>query len=163
MFQPQKKDKLNVGISVQQAAIARQLFARKRIEKGQKVFEYDTVANEIRLAEFKTITAEFPTKGKPGDITSANQGNIRRELIPKPNCIYRVAINLQNAKKKFSTYINAKNKRGTGKTYWVDCPSCESEKSVEIFLKNKEEGILTHIFPCHCGYQGESIDNFIKK
>lgn len=154
-FNPKKKDKLSVGTSLMQQASRKELIGRVALQRGQKMFELNTVTGVIKLAEFKESTIEFPT--------AHNEANIRRELKPNPNCIYRVALNMPNAKKKFKKYIDRKNNIGDGKIIWADCPKCEAEKIIEITLTKSGENILAHIMPCYCGYQGTTIEDFIPK
>jgi len=74
-------------------------------KKGQKLFEYDILLSEIRLAKYKepaTISFEKAAKGETAP---------HRKVLMEENHIYIAALNFQNAIKqvrKMYPYANPK-------------------------------------------------------
>lgn len=114
------KDKLNIKAQSRQRKA--RFIGSLNLKKGQKVFELNTITGIISLAEYDESTINYIDK------------KIRKKLFAKENCIYVVAINLINAKKKFSATINKMNNVNVGREYDVDCPHCGTEKSVHVSL-----------------------------
>jgi hypothetical protein len=73
----------------------KQYLGSLRYRKTHTVWELDLTTREIRKAEYKPAVANFASaaKGAPG--------TLRHELVVKENCLYEVALNLDNARKKF--------------------------------------------------------------
>lgn len=69
--------------------------------KNHKVFEYNTVTTEMRLAEFETTIADYTKK----------DGGSRRQIIQKENCRYIPALNLKNAFKKIGIKVEILKKK----------------------------------------------------
>lgn len=76
--------------------------------KGHKVWEFNTVTNEIQEAEMEILPTPFARKTKAliGVYEEEIPIGVRKKLIVKENCRYESALNIKNALKKFG--INAK-------------------------------------------------------
>lgn len=76
------------SIRIEQQQIKKKgLIGRMKIHKGQKCFELNLVTGMICTSD---VRDEVDLKG-----------NVKHKLIIKEECIYTVAINLANAKRKF--------------------------------------------------------------
>lgn len=153
-FQPKKKDKLSVH---QNAEMQKQKQAKfigsVSLHKGQKCFELNTRTGVIELAQYDKQTISYPASGKVA--------SVHRKLIADSECIYVVAINLKNAKKKFQVIINNTLKDQT-KTASVDCLVCGEKKSIDIDSIIKEKILTASITICStCGHKPK-ITDYIK-
>jgi len=61
--------------------------------EGHKCFEYNTVTNTLKYAEFTEQAIDFMA-AKRGEIAA------KRKVIVKENCVYFTVLNLKNAIKK---------------------------------------------------------------
>lgn len=153
-FQPRKKDKLSVGIHAENEKKSQSKFVGSLMpHKGQKCFELNTRTGQIELAKFETQTIEYPTNG--------SISKVRNKLVIKMDCIYVVAINLDNAKKKFQKILN-KSLQDRTQTAKVDCLVCGAEKSIDIDSIIKDKVLTAKITICStCGH-APKISDYIK-
>jgi hypothetical protein len=94
MKEIEQKTKDNVKI-VNQAEVKKKakFFWSLRPNKGQKVFELDLETRIVSLATFQEVS--IVTTGKLRD------RGVHKKLVMKDNCVYNVALNLENSKRKF--------------------------------------------------------------
>lgn len=153
-FQPRKKDKLSVGIHAENEKKSQAKFVGSLMpHKGQKCFELNTRTGQIELAKFETQTIEYPTNG--------SISKVRNKLVIKMDCIYVVAINLLNAKKKFQKILNESLKDKV-QTASVNCLVCGAEKSIDIDSVIINEELTASITICRsCGH-APKISDYIK-
>jgi hypothetical protein len=85
----------------------KQLLGSLRIRPGQKIWELDLVTKEIREAEYEKAPANFAT------VVNGGVSPIRHQLIVRENCLYEVALNGNNARRKFldRLYKHYKNQK----------------------------------------------------
>ena len=153
-FQPKKKDKLSVGIHAENEKKSQAKFIGSlMIHKGQKCFELNTRTGKIELAKFETQTIEYPTNG--------SIAKVRNKLVIKMDCIYAVAINLDNAKKKFQKTLN-KSLQDNTQTAKVDCLVCGAEKSIDIDSIIKDKVLTAKITICSACGHAPKITDYIK-
>jgi hypothetical protein len=79
------------------AIAVNQPIATRIIKPGVLVWECDTVSGDVRKAEVK-VTSKFDNKGRERK---------KREVVVKPNCMYELAIDGDNAVRKFENRILA--------------------------------------------------------
>lgn len=153
-FQTKKKDKLSVGIHAENEKKSQAKFIGSiNIKKGQKCFEMNTRNGMIELAKFETQTISYPINGEVA--------KVRNKLIVKMDCIYVVAINLLNAKKKFQKILNESLKDKV-QTASVNCLVCSAEKSIDIDSVIINEELTASITICRsCGH-APKISDYIK-
>src|SRR3954470_22058892 len=60
------------------------------VHPGQKCWEYDFITNEVKEAEYESVTVEF------------GETVVDRKILIKKNCGYAVALNAKNAMRKLS-------------------------------------------------------------
>lgn len=83
---PVKEEVVITGQKEQEKKL--QFIGSLKPHKGQKCWELDLATGIIRPAEIKSITAELT-------------GAVHRQIIIKPKHLYCVALNLENADRKF--------------------------------------------------------------
>lgn len=66
-----------------------------RLKKGMKLYELNLKTQEIKEAQYQSITAQTGRLG----------AGVRKALIMQPNCLYEAAINQQNAQRKFGKMV----------------------------------------------------------
>lgn len=152
-----KKDELNIGSSIVQNVREKKFIGSIKMERGQKLFELNLKTGDIKLAEFKESVIEFPLHQK-------SPLSKRKELIVGEDCMYRPAINLVNAKRKFQTYIDRVNQSASGRSIKLRCPECEADQSVIVTLSIVQGKALAKISMCEkCGHQPKTLTDFVKQ
>lgn len=153
-FQPKKNDKLSVGIHAENEKKSQAKFIGSLLpQKGQRCFELNTQTGQIELAKFEIQTINYPING--------SVAGVRNKLILKGNCIYVVAINLVNAKKKFQKILNESLKDNI-QTSKVDCLVCGAEKSIDIDSIIKDKVLTAKITTCISCSHAPKISDYIK-
>ena len=91
----EKKRKDSIGIIAEQKKDVR-LLGNMRKPKGMNLYEYDVDFDTVKKVEFKASTVRL------NDFTDRDMQNIviHHKVVFNPRCIYVLAINEQNAKKK---------------------------------------------------------------
>jgi len=86
----------------QKAKVAKVVF-QKKPKPGQKVFEFDVLANTIKEAEFSKPSVVSFEKARKGDLA------VKKRIDIKKGCLYECALNATNAIKRFKKkYPNMK-------------------------------------------------------
>lgn len=153
-FQPKKKDELSVHQNAETQKKKQSNFVGSlNIHKGQKCFELNIKTGDIKLAEYDNQTINYPT--------SKQTSSIHRKLTLNDECIYVVAINLKNAKKKFQIIIN-KTLQDHTQTASVDCLVCGAKKSIDIDSIIKEKVLTASITICSACNHSPKISDYIK-
>ena len=86
------KDKLELVIEKKQFEKVEKLLHSIKPHNGHKLFEYNLVSGEIKIAEFEILSINFINARKK-DFSK------RKKVIRKDNCIYLPALNVENVKK----------------------------------------------------------------
>ncbi len=153
-FQPKKKDELSIHQNAEmQKKKQAKFIGSLNIHKGQKCFELNTRTGVIELAKYDTQTISYQKL--------KSIGSVNRKLTLNDECIYVVAINLKNAKKKFQVIINNTLKDKT-QTASVDCLVCGAKKSIDIDSIVKEQVLTASITICSACGHSPKISDYIK-
>lgn len=75
-----------------------------KLSPGHKCWELDLNTLHIKEAEYKKIAINFAAAQK-GEISRM------RKLLTKESCIYVTALNMKNARKKFTIMLREKNEQ----------------------------------------------------
>jgi hypothetical protein len=83
---------------------------RTPLRKGQTCYELNLATGEIKPAEYETVTAPYMSKASQigflmsgGTVIAA--GSTHRKLMIREGCLYEIALNDTNAKRKFENRL----------------------------------------------------------
>lgn len=144
-----RKDKLTVVANAEQQNKKERFIGSVMPHKGQKVFELDKSTGNICIAEFEKTTANFPLKSSDGV-------GVNKKILAKENCIYVLAINLLNAKKKFAKIL----RQQSSKVSHVNCIACNNSIQIKVNFNNN---VPTEVVfeECFCGHVAK-IQDYVK-